>query len=176
MPGTSLINTYHADGTVDIIDLAGCNVVHSFAPGVVGSREIAFTPDGDHLIFQDGSNRLKIYNWKEGQYTLEHAVGEQGALEFEFYNDGRQLSATLSVGAYISKVMQIYDLTDTGVYTLQNSITGCIACDGITTVISENDYSRFYPYYTFDQLIDMAHNILGQRTLTPAERQTYFID
>ncbi len=176
MPGTSLINTYHTDGTVDIINLTEGNVVHSFAPGVVGSQEIAFTPDGDHLIFQDGSNRLKIYNWKEGRYTLEHAVGEMGALEFEFYNDGRQLSATMSVGAYISKVMQIYDLTDTGVYTLQNSVDGCIACDGITTVISDNDYSRFYPYYTFDQLIDMAGEILGQRTLTPAERQTYFID
>ena len=176
MPGTSLINTYHADGRVDIVDLAELNVVHSFTPGVVGSREISFTPDGNHLIFQDGSNRLKIYNWKEGRYTLEHAVGEQGALEFEFYRDGQQLSATLSVGAYISKVMQIYDLTADGVYTLQNSISGCVACDGNTTVISENDYSRFYPYYTFDQLIEMAQEILDGRTLTAAERQTYFID
>ena len=176
MPGTSLINMYCTDGSIKVVDIARGTVLHSLDFGVVGSKEVSFTPDGDHLIMQDGSNRLKIYNWKEGAYTLEKAVGEAGALAFTFYDGGKTMSATLSVGAYISNVVQMYDLTAPGIYTLQNSISSCAACNGVTTVISDNEYSRFYPYYSFDQLIDMAREILGDRQLTAAERQTYLTD
>ncbi|MBQ7903152.1 MAG: TIR domain-containing protein [Oscillospiraceae bacterium] len=176
MPGSDIISIYSPDGSINIVDISAGKILHSLDFGVVGSTEVSFTPDGDHIIMQDSANRLKIYNWKEGRYTLEKAVGEIGALEFTFYDGGHTMSATLSVGAYISKVVQMYDMTEPGVYTLQNSISSCAGCNGVTTVISDNEYSRFYPYYSFDQLIEMAREILGDRQLTAAERQTYFID
>ena len=86
------------------------------------------------------------------------------------------MSAKLTVGLYISNNVQVYDLVRPGQYKLQNTISPCIACDGVTAVIADNEYSRFYPYYSFDQLIEMAGEILDGRQLTAAERQTYLID
>lgn len=176
MPGTSLINMYGTDGSIKIIDLAKMEVLHSLDFGVVGSTEISFTPDGDHIILQDGGYRLKVYNWRKGEYTMEKNTGEFSSLEFKFYNQGNLLSARLTVSRFISNNVMMYDLVQPGVYKLQNTISPCKACNGVTTVIADNEYSRFYPYYTFDQLIEMAEEILDGRQLTAAERQTYLID
>ncbi len=176
MPGTDIINVYGNDGIIRIIDLSDMEILHSLDFGVLGSKEVSFTPDGDHIILQDGSYHLKVYNWRKGQYTMEKTTAEFAALDFNFYNGGNLMSARLTVSTYISNNVQVYDLVQPGVYKLQNTISPCMACNGVTTVISENEYSRFYPYYTFDQLIEMAKEILGDRQLTAAERQTYLID
>ncbi|MBQ6850490.1 MAG: TIR domain-containing protein [Oscillospiraceae bacterium] len=175
MPHSSLINMYGSDGSIKIVDLASMEILHSLDFGVVGSTEISFTPDGDHIIMQDGGYHLKVYNWREGRYTMEKTTAEFNSLGFDFYGDNL-MSAKLTVSAFISNNVQVYDMTQPGVYKLQNTISPCIACDGVTTVIADNEYSRFYPYYSFDQLIEMAREILGDRQLTAAERQTYLID
>ncbi|MBE6866972.1 MAG: toll/interleukin-1 receptor domain-containing protein [Ruminococcaceae bacterium] len=175
MPYSSLINMYGSDGSIKIVDLASMEILHSLDFGVVGSTEISFTPDGDHIIMQDGGYHLKVYNWREGRYTMEKTTAEFSSLGFDFYGDNL-MSAKLTVSAFISNNVQVYDMTQPGVYKLQNTISPCIACDGVTTVIADNEYSRFYPYYSFDQLIEMAREILGDRQLTAAERQTYLID
>ena len=175
MPGTSLINMYGSDGSIKIVDLATMEILHSLDFGVVGSTEISFTPDGDHIIMQDGGYHLKVYNWRQAEYTMEKTTAEFNSLGFDFYGD-KLMSAKLTVSAYISNNVQMYDLVQPGVYKLQNTISPCIACNGVTTVIADNEYSRFYPYYSFDQLIQMAREILGDRQLTAAERQTYLID
>ena len=176
MPGTSIINMYGADGSIKIVDLAASQVLHSLDFGTVGSTEISFTPDGDHIIFQDGGYHLKVYNWREGIYTTDKTTAEYSSLEFKFYDGGNLMSAKLTVGLYISNNVQVYDLVRPGQYKLQNTISPYIACDGVTAVIADNEYSRFYPYYSFDQLIEMAGEILDGRQLTAAERQTYLID
>ena len=175
MPGSSLINMYGSDGSIKIVDLATMEILHSLDFGIVGSTEISFTQDGDHIIMQDGGYHLKVYNWREGKYTMEKTTAEFSSLDFSFYGDSL-MSAKLTVSAYISNNVQMYDLVAPGVYKLQNTISPCMACNGVTTVIADNEYSRFYPYYSFDQLIEMARDILGDRQLTAAERQTYLID
>ncbi len=176
LPGTSLVNMYGTDGSVKIVDIAAGQVLHNLDFGVVGSTEISFTPDGDHLILQDGGYHLKVYNWRTGEYTMEKTIAELSSLEFKFYNGGNLMSARLTVSRFISNNVQMFDLTQPGVYKLQNTISPCIACNGITTVIADNEYSRFYPYYSFDQLIEMAQDLLDGRQLTAAQRQTYLID
>ena len=175
MPDSSLINMYGNDGTIKIVDLATMEILHSLDFGVVGSTEISFTPDGDHIVMQDGGYHLKVYNWREGRFTMEKTTAEFDSLDFSFYGDSL-MSAKLTVSSYISNNVQMYDMTELGVYKLQNTISPCIACNGVTTVIADSEYSRFYPYYSFDKLIEMAREILGDRQLTPAERQTYLID
>ena len=175
MPDTSIINMYGTDGSIKILDLSTMKILHSLDFGIVGSTEISFTPDGDHIIMQDGGYHLKVYNWREGKYTMEKTTAEFSSLDFSFYGDNL-MSAKLTVSAYISNNVQMYDLVAPGVYKLQNTISPCMACNGVTTVIADNEYSRFYPYYSFDQLIEMARDILGDRQLTAAERQTYLID
>lgn len=175
MPHSSLINMYGTDGSIKIVDLATMEILHSLDFGTVGSTEISFTPDGDHIIMQDGGYHLKVYNWRQGRYTMEKTTAEFSSLDFSFYGDSL-MSAKLTISTYISNNVMMYDLEEPGVYKLQNTISPCIACNGVTTVIADNEYSRFYPYYSFDQLIEMAREILGQRQLTAAERQTYLID
>lgn len=175
MPGTSFINIYGEDGSIKIVDVSNSKVLHNLDFGTIGSKEISFTPDGDHIILQDSDYCLKIYNWRKGKYIKNNTVSEGRPLDFEFYDNGNILSAELDYGAFLTSVTKVYERKSDS-YELQNTISFCIACNGATTVISDDSYSRFYPYYTFDQLIEMARNILGDRKLTEAERQTYLID
>lgn len=175
MPGTSLICIYGDGGIIKIIDISNGQVLHTLDFGAIGSKEISFTPDGDHIILQDSDCCLKIYNWRKGEYVKNNTVPEYRSLEFEFYDNGNILSAEMDNGLLLTSVTKVYERKSNS-YELQNTISYCIACNGTTTVISDDRYSRFYPYYTFDQLVEMARDILGDRQLTEAERQTYLID
>lgn len=176
-PGEDLAVFYNeARGQLQVVDLTGCSVLHTLAVEGIASQEISFTPDGDHLIFQDGMKRLCVYNWKKGAYTMQGVAPEPGHMEFAFYLDGEVLSAAYKAGSITSESTCIYRRTGEGVYKLETSISVCGDCDAKTVVISDKINPRLYHYYSLDELIAQAREILKGRELTPAERKEYLID
>lgn len=163
------------DHLLQIANLTTGEVLHELAVDGVGSQEVSFTPDGDHLIFQDSLLRLNVYNWKEGRYTMKEVSPEKGHLRFAFFQGGQTLSATTS-NAGVTSSTALYQRVEPGFYKLEASVSLCSDCDGRTVVIDDNAAPRLYHAYTLDELIAQAREILGGRELTEAERKIYLID
>ena len=161
---------------LQVVDLAKGTLLHSLPVDGITSQEVSFTPDGDHLIFQDGSKRLKIYNWRKGEYTMEEIAPEQFYMKFDFYQDGDVLNASGKPNGITSNTARIFRRTGEGTYKLETSISYCDSCDARTVVIQTDDDPRLYRYYDLDQLIAQAREILDGRELTEMERRSYLID
>ncbi|MBP3700855.1 MAG: hypothetical protein J6I64_03105, partial [Lachnospiraceae bacterium] len=89
------ITLYGVQNNIQVVDLEQGIIQRKLTVDSIGSSAIAYTPDGSYLIFQDGSNCLKIYDWEKGVYTMEEAVPKSGNLTFTFYDEGQTLSARL---------------------------------------------------------------------------------
>lgn len=163
-------------GVLQVIDLPTGELLHELAVDGISSREVSFTDDGDHLIFQDNAQRLHVYDWKKGEYTMQGVSPEGGYLKFAFYQGGEVLSTALQVNSMTSESVHIYRKTGNGVYKLETAISFCRDCDGKTVVISSDDISRLYHAYTLDDLIAKARKVLDGRELTADERRVYLID
>jgi len=176
-PTGSHFLTYDWDsGTIRILDGADGTVLHTLETDTVGSCSISFTPDGDHIVFQDGSLRLKVYNWREGEYTMAGTLPEAGCMEFSFHQDGQVLSAQVTVDAFLSNITVLYQKQEEGVYREETSISACGGCDGTTVVITDSSFPRLYAACTLDELIARARDILDGQELTEMERKAYLID
>ena len=159
-----------------VIDFIQNQILHELPVDGIGSIGVSFTPDGDHLIFQDSALHLQIYNWKEGRYTMFNALPEKGIMSFRFSQNGKVLSSTMTVNAFITKTTLLYQRAEDGIYKLDTSIDSCIASDGRVVVINSEAFPRLYHVYSLDELIAKAKEILNGRELTEAERQSYLID
>lgn len=168
---------YNKDkGLLQVVDLSQGELLHELAVDGISSREVSFTDDGDHLIFQDGAQRLCVYNWKEGAYTMQGVSPEGGYMKFAFFQDGEVLSAAFQAGTMTSESTRLYRKTGEGTYKLDTSISYCRDCDGKTVVINSDSDPRLYHAYTLDSLIARAREILDGRKLTADERRAYLID
>jgi len=174
--GSSAVLYDAQNGLLKVVELAGGEVLCELPVDGVGSREVAFTPDGEYLVFQDSSRRLCVYQWKEEKYTMRNTTPEIGAMSFAFYENGSTLCAVLTVNIAASKTVNLYQNMGNGAYKLETSIGSCIDCDGKTVVIRQEDQSRLYPFHTLDDLITQARQILNGRELTELERESYLID
>jgi len=161
---------------LQVVDMASMEVLHDLAVDGIGSQNVSFTPDGDHLIFQDSAQHLQVYNWKTGSYTMQEVSPAGGYLSCAFYQDGEVLSAGYRVNGMSSSSAWLYRRTGEGVYKLETSIGSCGACDGKTAVIDDDTATLLYHTYSLDELIAKARVILDGRVLTADERRTYLID
>lgn len=163
-------------GLLRVADIVRNEVLCELPVDGIGSMEVSFTPDGDHIIFQDAALHLQVYNWKTGEYTMREAVPEKGSLQFDFYQEGQRFSATMMISFISTKVTGLYQRQEDGVYRLDSRISFCIASDGKTAVIVDEAFPRLYHVYTLDELIAKAREILNGRELTETERKSYLID
>lgn len=164
------------DGRLQVIDLARGEILHELEVDGIACREVSFTPDGDHLIFQDVRMQLCVYNWKKGQYTMQGITPEAGYMKFSFYQDGEVLATTLKANLMATDTTRLYSRTQEGVYKLDTAISFCGGCDGNTVIIDSDAYPRLYHAYSLDDLIAQAREILDGRELTQEERRSYLID
>lgn len=142
----------------------------------VASQEITFTPDGEHILFQDGSLRLQAYNWKTGEYTQSAIAPETGSMRFEFGEDGAVLSAVIKVASFYSDTAAVYRKIGPGEYQPETRIDRCSGCDGHTVIKNEDNLTRLYHYCSLDELLAKTAVILNGRELTELERENYLID
>lgn len=161
---------------LQVVDLADGTLLYEVEAEGITSQEVSFTPDGDHLIFQDSQMRICVYNWRKGECTMQDVMPQDGYMRFSFYRDGQVLSATYKAGGLTSETTMLYRRTEAGVYKLDTSISFCGGCDGKTVVINNNGSPRLYHAYTLDDLIAQAKEILNGRELTQQERRGYLID
>lgn len=161
---------------LQILDLTRGEILHKLEVDGIACNEVSFTPDGDHLIFQDARMQLSVYNWKKGRYTMQGISPEIGYMKFAFYQDGEVLSAAVKANLFTTDTTQLYRRTEEGVYKLDTSISFCGDCDGRTVVIGNDAYPRLYHAYSLDDLIARAREILNGRELTQPERRSYLID
>lgn len=175
-PQGDVILLYIDKKDIAVVDIGTGEELHRFAVDGVASQEISFTPDGDYIIFQDGSRRLKVYNWRTGEYTQSAITPEEGSMRFEFHRDGEVMGASITANAFFSEVAAVYRRTGPGEYKKETSIGQCCSSDGDTVVIDAGSLSRLYHYYSLDDLLTMAEEILKGRELTEEERKDYLID
>ncbi len=180
-PEGSLAVFYDAqERLLRVADLAEGAVLHELPVDGIGSAGISFTPDGDHLIFQDSVGRLCVYCWREGVYTMQETVPRKEALTFQFYEKGQILRAATLTGTMINgsgKTTHLYRSAGAGRYELETTIGSCQDSDGRRAVlVQDTEGARLYPYYTLDDMIAQAEAILKGRELTELERKNYLID
>lgn len=175
-PQGDVILLYANKNEVAVLDVGTGEVLHRLAVEGIASQEISFTPDGDHIIFQDGNRRLQVYNWRTGEYTQSVVTPEVGSLRFEFHEGGEVMAASVKVGSFLSEATAIYRRVGPGEYKQETSISSCRSCDGNLVVIDNDSYTRLYRYYSLDGLLEKARDILKSRELTQVERENYLID
>lgn len=163
-------------GCLQVTDLARGTVLRELAVDGISSMEVSFTPDGNHLIFQDAGMHLCVYDWREGEYTQREVSPENGYLKFAFSRDGKIMNAAGRPDILTTDTSLLYRRTGEGSYKLDTSISFCGYCDGKTAVVSDGIYPRLYHVYTLDELIAQAGEILKGRELTEEERRSYLID
>ncbi len=159
-----------------VVDVAAGEILHQWTVEGIGSQELAFLPDGEHIIFQDASLCIQIYNWREGRYTSSSILPEKDAMRFEFCKEGEIFSAYIKPMSFSSEFCSLYRRTGEGEYRKETEISQCKSCDGSTVVIADGEQSRLYRYYQLDDLLAQAREVLGGRELTEVERKNYLID
>ena len=159
-----------------VVDAGTGEELHRLALEGISGQEVSFTPDGDHILFQDGVGRMQVYNWREGRYTQSMTIPEEGALRYEFHENGELMAAGVKVGAFLSEATSIYRRAGPGEYRKETTISNCRSCDGSTVVIDNDSNSRLYRYYSLDDLLTKAKGLLKGRELTEIERKNYLID
>ncbi|MCM1027219.1 MAG: toll/interleukin-1 receptor domain-containing protein [Roseburia sp.] len=176
-PEGSLAVLYdRAAGLLKVVDFSRGTVLHELEAEGIGSCGVAFTPDGEHLIFQDSRLRLRVYRWTTGEYTMSNVSPENGSLDFYFWQEGRVLGAVKTVSSGVTKSFLLYDREEAGVYRANTGLSRCEGSDGKTAVIKDGSVSRLYHVYTLEELIAWARELLGDRELTPEEKREYFIE
>ena len=176
-PEGSLLVLYdQEDRKLRVVDVEQEQVLGELSVDGIGSDEVSFTPDGDHLIFQDSRRCLQVYDWKADTYTMSQITPEEGSLSFDFYQNGQVLSAFLNVGGNLSETSRIYERTGEGLYRLDSSVGPSGGCDGKTVVIWDENRPRLCHFYSLVDLIARAGEILNGRELTEVEREAYLID
>ena len=176
-PDSSIAVLYDArDRRLRVVDLAEGRLLHELPVDGIGSNEVSFTPDGEHLIFQDGSRRLCVYQWRNGEYTMMNTSPETGSLSFSFHQDGEVVSARMNAGGFASETVRMYRYVKKGVYRLETVIGSCLDCDGKVAVSTLSRDARLYRFHDLDALIAWAKEVLNGRELTPLEREDYLID
>ncbi len=168
----------YGKGAIQIVDLSSMQILYSIEESGIGSKEISFTPDGEHLIYQDSSWKLKVYNWRKGVYTWESVVPETGSMDYDFYQNGSVMSAETNIDSDIAvvPVRKIYLKKADGQYKLDNTIENCVCSNGKTAIISTGNNKYIFTIATLDELIAEAKEILQGRELTEAQRKTYLVD
>lgn len=176
-PGESTAVLYDREAELlKVADFSEGKVLRELPVEGIGSCGVSFTPDGEHLIFQDARLRLRVYNWKKGEYTMTNVSPEAGSLDFRFWQDGQVLGAVQTVARGVTKSLLLYERGEDGVYHASTGFNRCEASDGKTAVITDGNISRLYHVYTLDELIAQAREILGDRELTVEEKREYFIE
>lgn len=175
-PAGDVVLLYQGEAGILVADVGTGEELCRLPVDGIASQEISFTPDGDHIIFQDGSRRLRVCNWRTGEVTQAGITPESGAMQFAFHEDGALMEAVIEVEAFLTDTTSIYRQAGPGEYKKETSIDRCSGCDGHTVIINDDNNTRFYHYYSLEDLLAKTERILGGRTLTEVERKNYLIE
>lgn len=175
-PDQKHIALYSDDRTVRIFDLEAGRQVRILQTDGVSSRELCFTPDSRYLIFQDAALCLNIYDWKHERYIQKEYTPGSSSAAFGFNPDATKMYIRYQTETIYKENVSFYQRKDDDTWQFETDVSACCPTNGDKLVTAGTHAVKLHDYYTLDDLIRMAEEILDGRELTPEERRMYLID
>ena len=168
---------YGKDKKIRILDISQGEIIYELETDGIGDQQVVFTPDGEHLVYLNRTNQLRVLNWKTGEFTVAglERLNQYGTAYFTFAEDGSELFVR-SVENMSTPVMYFYERTGPGVYEKQTEISYCYATNGDKVIVKEAGATYLSEKYSLDELIAFARERLGGRELTAEEKNEYLVE
>ena len=168
---------YGKDKMIRIYNLREGKITFQMETDGVGDQFVVFTPNGEHLVYINRVNQLRIVNRKTGEYTVAglERLNQHGTAYFTFSKDGKELYVR-SVEQISTPIMIFYEEEKPGVYMKQTEVSYCYGTNGEYMMIQDSGPLHLCKKYELDELIAFAKEKLDGRELTPEEKMEYLID